>query len=165
MAENKNGQPKLPEGTWAVTKEDKEHIVELGRELTAFILEYAKKQGETFHAKIVAGAFQYFMDVQAQKAKVVGDDILIAQDAMARFNLGDKISEPFTEIEVMVPTKEEQIEAHKKAIEELEKPEQKTEEVKADEEVENASIAPSPASTGGGVESPYKGEEEVDPLA
>jgi hypothetical protein len=92
-------KPNLPDGTWAVTKEDKEAIVKLGRELTKFLLNYAQAQGPMFHTKIVAGGFQYFMDLQNQKAKLIGDDILITQAALEQYSLGNKIDEPFTEVE------------------------------------------------------------------
>lgn len=127
MAEN----PKLPDGTWAVNKEDKELIVDLGRELTKFILNYAKAKGETFHTKIVAGSFQYFMELQNQKAKLVGDDVLITQAALEQYGLGNKIDEPFTEPE---PAPTPVAEVEKVAADDA---------AKKDADVEDASIAPS----------------------
>lgn len=133
-------KPKLPDGTWAVTKEDKEVIVDLGRALTKFILEYARSKGTMFHTKIVAGGFQYFMDLQNQKAKLIGDDILITQAALEQYSLGNKIDEPFTEPE---PTPEE-IEALKKAAE-VRPVDQETmpiEDIVKDADVEGASLTP-----------------------
>jgi hypothetical protein len=139
MPDKKNN--KLPEGTWAVTKEDKEAIVKMGRELTKFVFDYINGLGaKTFHAKIVAGAFQYFMDVQQQKSKLIGDDVVISQVITETYDLGKFVEEPFTEpAPVVIPTKEEKIAALKKEIEVLETPEV---EEKKDTDVENASIAP-----------------------
>lgn len=145
--------PQLPDGTWAVTKEDKEIIVDFGRKLSKFIFDYAKaaaKDGK-FHTKIVAGGFQYFMDMQKQKAALVGDDILIAQVALEQYNLGPKITEPFTDVEeIPEETKEEKIERLKKELAEAEAPEQTDntdplplDEPVSDPEVDDASIAPS----------------------
>lgn len=139
-------KPKLPDGTWAVTKEDKDAIVSFGRELTKFVFDYIAKQNrETFHAKIIAGGFQYFMDIQAQKAKLVGDDVLIAQAAMEKYGLGNKIDEPFVEVEIAEPTKEERIASLKAQLEILERPDEvdRTVDPASDPDVEDASIAPS----------------------
>lgn len=130
--------PKLPEGTWSINAEDKKEIVAFGRELSKFIYGYVKSKGVTrFHTKLVAGAFQYFMDLQTQKAKIVGDDILIAQDTLEKNGLGAEVNEPFDDPEPVVETKEQKIARLKADLEELEKPEPV-----ADPEVEEASITP-----------------------
>lgn len=107
-------KPKLPDQTWSITKEEKKKIVDLGRELTKFIFDYAKKSDGKFHVKIAVGACQYFTDLQRQKAELVGEDLIASQDALERFQLGNMINEPFTEEDIVVPTKEELI-AQKKA--------------------------------------------------
>lgn len=131
--------PKLPEETWSINKEEKEIILDLGRELSKFIFDYAKrKELPTFHLKYVAGAYQYFMEVQRIKTNLLGEDLLITQAAIEHFGLGDKVEEPFQEPDPMViPTKEEQIAALKKQIEDLEKPE-----VVADADIADAMISP-----------------------
>ncbi len=98
--ENKQ-TPKIPEGSWAVTESDKEIIRKFGRELSKFVFEYARAnmiESKFFHLKFVAGAFQYFMDLQTQKSKVVGDDILATQDSIDRYGLGNILVEPFEKI-------------------------------------------------------------------
>lgn len=93
-------QPKLPDGTWSVNKDEKKMIREFGRELTKFILDYAQKNsvaGHFFHTKIVAGGFQYFMEVQNQKAKLVGDDVLVSQATIEKYGLNKLLAEPFEE--------------------------------------------------------------------
>lgn len=137
-------KPNLPDGTWAVTAEDKKEIVSFGRELSKFIFDYIAKLGkDKFHAKIVAGGFQYFMDIQAQKSKLIGDDVVIAQETLEKYSLGNKIDEPFVDVEIVPESKEAKIERLKKEIEILEAPETPV----ADTEVEDASITPS--SNGG----------------
>ena len=101
-----NKQPKIPEGQWAVNENDKEVIRKFGRELSKFVFEYARAnmiESKFFHLKFVAGAFQYFMDLQSQKAKVVGDDILATQDSIDRYGLGAVLTEPFEKIVIEVP--------------------------------------------------------------
>ena len=88
----------LPDGTWAVSKEDKPKIRAFGRKLVEFIRQYAKEEGGgTFHTKLVAGGFQYFMDVQSQLSKLVGDDLVLAAKVLTENALGDKIEEPFAD--------------------------------------------------------------------
>lgn len=128
-------QPEIPEGQWAITKEDKIAILELGRELHKWL--QAKFAGEgTKHIKIVAGSFQYVMDLQSAKAKAVGDDFVIAQEAIGKFNLGDKINEPFAEVlepEEAPETKEQHRERLEKELKLLDQ----------EEEIEGASVPPS----------------------
>ena len=137
-------QPNLPDETWSVNKEEKDIILDFGRKFTKFVFDFAKeKGGKTFHTKLVAGAFQYFMEIQRQKNKLIGDDVLIAQETIERYGLGDKIEEPFQEPEpIVVPTKEEQIAELKKQIEDLEKPEGPIAPAIVDKEVEDAMNSP-----------------------
>lgn len=102
-------KPNLPDQTWAVTKEDKEKIVAFGRELHSFILGYANHHNESgkFHSKIIAGGFEYFFGLQKQKATLIGDDILVSQDAMEKHGLGVFVAEPFVHVEEEVSTEEE----------------------------------------------------------
>lgn len=104
-------KPDLPEGTWAITKEDKKEIQKLGRALHKFLLEYAKTNpiGDKFFPwKIITGAFDYFQQLQSQKVRLVGDDILAVQDLLERYGLASVLQEPFTHVEEPVePAKEE----------------------------------------------------------
>jgi hypothetical protein len=131
---------KLPEGTWSVSKEDKQKIVEMGRAVSEFVFDYINKNGfKTFHVKIAAGAFQYFMDVCGQKEKLIGEDLVICQAVTENYKLGEFIQEPYAEVDIPEPTKEERIAYLKKELEVLET----APEVKKDEDIENAMIAPS----------------------
>lgn len=129
---NKGG---LPDGTFAINQEDKKEIVALGRDLRKFVLEYAAKK-PNFHLKIVAGAFQYFMDIETQKKNLIGDDVALSQRVLAAEGLGTRINEPFNDPEPTPPTIEEQIKFHEEQIASLKK---------KDPEVDAASIAPKPA--------------------
>jgi len=106
-----NKNPNLPEGQWSVTKEEKKVIIDFGRKLTKFVFDYANdnKSNGRFHLKVVAGGFQYFMDLQKQKATVISDDLIIVQDAMSKHNISPELSEPFVEIEIPEETKEQKI--------------------------------------------------------
>lgn len=101
------GQPKnLPEGSWAITKEDKVEIQKFGRELHKFILGYCKTNainGKFFPWKIVTGGFDYFQQLQSQKVKLQGDDLLVTQDMIEKFGLGEFLEEPFTHVEAPAP--------------------------------------------------------------
>lgn len=101
----------LPEGTWAITKEDKKEIQKLGRELHKFLLEYAKANpiGDKFFPwKVITGAFDYFQQLQSQKVRLVGDDVLAVQDLLERYGLASALQEPFTHVEEPTePAKEE----------------------------------------------------------
>ena len=116
-----NQKPNLPEGTWTVNKEDKEKIRAFGRELSKFVFGYAKEHGEgRFHAKLVAGGFQYFMYLQKQKSALIGDDILITDDVIQKTGLGVDLEEPFSDPEPVVPeTKEEKLARLKAEVAEL----------------------------------------------
>lgn len=96
-----NQKPKsdLPEGSWAITKEDKLEIQKFGRELHKFVLGYCKSNaihGKFFPWKIITGGFDYYQQLQSQKVKMAGDDILITQDSIEKYSLGDLLEEPFT---------------------------------------------------------------------
>ena len=96
----------LPEGSWAITKEDKKEIQKLGRELHKFFIQYAKTNaisGKFFPWKIVTGSMDYFQQLQSQKVKLVGDDILAVQDLVERYELGSFLEEPFTHVEAPTP--------------------------------------------------------------
>lgn len=127
-------QPQQPSNDqWPITKDDKVQIQELGRELQKFLGNHFKGK-ESVHVKIVVGAFNYIMDIQSQRTKLVGDDFIIAGKSVAAANLTDKIEEPFTvEPELPEPTVEEKKAALQAEIDALD----------AAEEVADASPAPS----------------------
>ena len=95
----------LPEGSWAITKEDKKEIQKLGRELHKFFIAYAKTNainGKFFPWKIITGSMDYFQQLQGQKVRLVGDDILAVQDLLERYELGSLLEEPFEHVEAPV---------------------------------------------------------------
>lgn len=95
----------LPEGSWAITKEDKKEIQKLGRELHKFFIQYAKANavnGKFFPWKIITGSMDYFQQLQGQKVRLVGDDILAVQDLLERYELGSLLEEPFEHVEAPV---------------------------------------------------------------
>lgn len=108
MNEQKPQNPELPEGTWAITEEDKALIQKFGRALSGFVLEYAKTNGVDgkFHTKTIAGGFEYFMSLQKQKGQLIGDDVLMSQDTMEKYNLGADMVEPFSPAPVVEETPE-----------------------------------------------------------
>lgn len=91
---SQKNNPEVPAGSWPITKEDKANIRELGRELNKFLQAHFSTAG-TVHIKVLAGAFQYVMDLQAQKAKVIGDDFIISQEVIVKYNLSGLVHEPF----------------------------------------------------------------------
>ena len=130
--------PETPDGSWPITKDDKVEIQALGRELVKFFQGYFKDR-DTVHIKILAGSFQYVMELQSQKAKVLGDDFVIAQRAITQYSLAEKIEEPFTlPVEQSI---DEQIDAAEKNLAALK--ERKAVESPEGEEVAEASPAPS----------------------
>lgn len=130
-------KPNLPDGTFTINKDDKKVVVELGKKLRTFLLDFAQEK-KSLHIKIIAGAFQYFMEIEGQKGKLIGDDVALSQEVLVKYGLGDKIEEPFQDgPEVVPPTKEEQIKFHTEAIAKLSAPEP----VK-DADVEAAAIVP-----------------------
>ena len=85
----------MPQDTWPVTKDDKVQIQELGRKLNEFFKkEFANK--DSVHLKIVVGSFNYIMDLQAQRGKLISDDFILAEKAVVSAGLDVKIEEPFT---------------------------------------------------------------------
>lgn len=90
----------VPEGSWAITAEDKPKIREFGRALTSFVENYAKEKKETLEMKIIAGGFQYFVEVQTQLGRILSDDFTLSRKVMAENGLGDKINEPFEDTPV-----------------------------------------------------------------
>lgn len=122
----------MPQDTWPITRDDKVEIQELGRKLQTF-LQGEFKDRERVHIKIVVGAFNYIMDLQTQKTKLIGDDFIVADKSIKAAKLEDRIEEPFmVEPEEPEPTIEEQIAAKEAEIEAL----------KSQQEVDNASPAP-----------------------
>lgn len=108
--------PEMPKDTWSVTAEEKSEIRAFGRELHKFILEYAQKTAKNgrFHAKIMFGGFQYVADIQNQKSKMIGDDILVAKDTIERYGLNEALVEPF-EDEPQAPVPQEETKEMKRA--------------------------------------------------
>jgi len=128
--------PENPQDNWPVTKDDKVQIQALGRDLHKFLNNHFNGK-EAVHVKIVVGAFNYIMDLQSQRTKLVGDDFLIAQRSVAAAKLEDKIEEPFeVEPDLPEPTIEERRAQLNAQLAELD-----TEEV--GEEVADASPSPS----------------------
>lgn len=149
---NPNKKPEMPDQTWSVNKEEKAKIVDLGRKLTNFIFNYAKENMDApgrFHPKIVAGAFQYFQEIQQQKARAVSDDLLIVQSMVAEYDLGKFIDEPFVDVEIPMETKEAKLARLQAEIDELNKP-----------EVE--AVETTPATEEVAVEAETVSEEKVD---
>lgn len=133
-------KPTLPEETWSVNKEEKEQIVELGRRFNKFIMDYIQeKQVKNFHLKLVAGAFQYFMEIQRSRSRLISDDVIILSEVIENYGLAGKIEEPFQEPEpIEVETKEQTIARLRKQLEDLEKSE-----TPVDTDVADAMNAPS----------------------
>lgn len=128
-------KPEMPQDTWPITKDDKVQIRALGRELHKFLNKQFEGK-ESVHVKIVVGAFNYIMDLQTQRTKLVGDDFLVAQKSIQMAGFGDKVEEPFeVEPDLPEPTIEQRREALKQQLAELDKEE-------AGEEVADASPAP-----------------------
>ena len=128
-------QQQAPQDNWPITKDDKVQIQALGRELHKF-LNHQFNGKEAVHIKIVVGAFNYIIDLQTQRTKLVGDDFLIAQKSVSAAKLEDKIEEPFdVEPDLPEPTIEERRAQLQAQLAELD-----TEEV--GEEVADASPAP-----------------------
>ena len=124
--------PQNQDGTWPITRDDKVEIQELGRKLQTF-LQTEFKDREQVHLKIVVGAFNYIMDLQTQKTKLIGDDFIVADKSVKAAKLEDRLEEPFTvEPEEPEPTTEELIAQKKAELAELE----------GQLEVDNASPAP-----------------------
>lgn len=152
--EMRTKKPQLPEREWSVTKEEKEKIVALGRELSKFILDYANKNGNgRFHTKLVAGAFQYWMELTNAKARAAGDDLLIVENTVKEYNLGKGIDEPFVEDEEPVETVAQKRERLSRELEGLPKegedaPQVNVSETAGDPDVDAASIAPSSVPLG-----------------
>lgn len=82
---------------WPISNDDKKIIQDLGRKIHKMLLEYAKENAVngTFHVKYMAGAFQYVEGIMGAKATLVAEDVLILQDTIEKFALGDFIVEPF----------------------------------------------------------------------
>lgn len=99
--------PEMPNETWPITRDDKVVIQDLGRKLNEFLKkEFAGK--ESVHVKIVVGAFNYIMDLQTQKTRLIGDDFVLADKSVKAANLSSRIEEPFTvEPELPEPTIQE----------------------------------------------------------
>lgn len=93
-------KPELPEGTYSVSKEDKEEIRKFGRELNKFIQDYARKNAKgpgMFPFKIIVGGLDYVVQIHQQRASVVRDDYLCSLDEFENKNLFDLLIEPFAE--------------------------------------------------------------------
>lgn len=86
-------KPAMPEGQWSVTADEKKRGRELGRAMTAWLQDHFKGE-KSVHVKILACAFQYIMDLQMQKSHLIGDDFIIAQEAVVAYGLADQLEEP-----------------------------------------------------------------------
>lgn len=104
---------------WPISNDDKKVILDLGRKLHKFILEYAnanKQPNGGFHWKLMAGAFQYVEGVMGQKQAMLAEDVLVLHDTVERYELGNRIEEPFQP--TPAPTVEEMRVAAQKKIDE-----------------------------------------------
>lgn len=152
MNPNQQHQQQMPNDTWPITRDDKVEIQELGRKLQAF-LQGEFKDREQVHLKIVVGAFNYIMDLQTQKTKLIGDDFIVADKSIKAAKLEDRIEEPFTpEPEEPDRTLEEIIAEKQAELAALE----------GQREVDNASPAP---TEGAGPMNDAPAEPAADPLA
>lgn len=141
---SKPANPQLPDGQWTINNEEKAKCLTLGRELHAWLLEKAEKE-KSFHMKYVAGAFQYVMQLAAEKAKAIGDDFKIMQDVIGMYpDLGNKIDEPFSDpVPDAIPeTTEEKKARLRKELELLENGEAAQEAAPAPSENATAPVAP-----------------------
>ena len=146
----KHKQAELPDKTWSVTEQDKEKIRDLGRKLTGFLLEHFKGE-EHVPFKLIIGAFQYVADIQDQKTKALGEDFVIATNAIAQYGLSEQLEEPFGAIPQAPEETKEQKEARlKKLIDDTSAELAALEKgpVAPDADVEAASISPSSAPVG-----------------
>lgn len=100
-------QPKVPEGQFPISAEDKKVIVELGRKVHSLVLDFAKANNGTLHARHVVGACEYLVGLINQKRDLVGYNILLAQKNIEDQNYGNLINEPFNDPEPVPPTLEE----------------------------------------------------------
>lgn len=118
MPINPQGAPQgqMPADTWPITRDDKIEMRDLGRKLTAFLQTYFGDR-ERVHIKIIAGAFNYVMDVQKQKANLIGDDFALSNKFIKNNNLAEQVEEPY-EIEPKV-TIDQKIEAAKAEFDKL----------------------------------------------
>ena len=104
MPGQRKQNPEMPNDTWPITRDDKVQIQELGRKLYEFLQKETAGK-ESVHIKIVVGAFNYIMDLQTQKTRLIGDDFVLADKSVKAANLSGRIEEPFTvEPEVPEPT-------------------------------------------------------------
>lgn len=131
MAGNRN--PEMPADTWPITKDDKVQMRELGRKLNTFLHDHFKDQ-ERVHIKIVVGAFNYIMDMQTQKGKLIADDFVLADKVIKQNKMSERIEEPYEiEPDVVPPTIEERRAELQRQLAELDQ----------QEDIEEASPAPS----------------------
>ena len=111
----------MPQDTWPITKDDKVLMRELGRKLNEFLLDHFK-DSERVHIKLIVGAFQYVMEMQKQKANLVGDDFMLAKKVVDQNDLSTLIEEPFEiEPDLPEPTIEERRNALELQMEDLDK--------------------------------------------
>ena len=127
--QNPGGKNPMPNDTWPITADDKVMIRDLGGKLQSFLADTFKGE-DSVHVKIVVGAFNYIMDLQTQKTKLIGDDYIIADKSVIAAGLTEKIQEPFAPDPVAAEPTIEEKRAHFTA--EL-----------AKLDVEEASVAPS----------------------
>lgn len=123
----------MPDETWSITSAEKDKIREFGRKLNLFIREYFKDE-KSIHLKLIAGGFQYIMQLHNQGAKLIADDFAIANAAVLSFGLAGSLEEPFENIPDPVPPTMEERKAYLEA--ELKK-------LSDEEATLNASPAPS----------------------
>lgn len=95
----------MPEGQWTVTPEERAEIQALGRKLSQWLMAQFSDR-DSVHIKMVAGAFQYVMQLQKEKSTAIGDDFLIAQKAIEEFGISDRVDEPFAPLPTPEPPTE-----------------------------------------------------------
>lgn len=101
-------QPKMPEGTYAITREDKVKIQAFGRKLHAFVIQEVKENPD-FNVKTMYGGIDYLNEIITQKRKLVNEDLGIVFAAIEEKGLVSKLKEPFDPKENDVETPDTKI--------------------------------------------------------
>lgn len=155
---------------WPISNDDKKVIQDLGRLLHKTIMEYAnahKQPNGGFHWKLMAGAFQYVEGVMGQKQAMLAEDVLVLHDTVERYELGNRIEEPFQASPA--PTMEQmRAEAEKKMADakaELDMLDAAAAPAVEEKPVSNADATPEAATAKDPVLSPIQPGDEKGPVA
>lgn len=134
-------KPQLPDGSYAITREDKLKIQAFGRKLHALVIQESKENPD-FQVKIMYGGIDYLNEIITQKRKLANESLTLVQKMMEEGELHNKLEEPFS-------------------------PEPETPEV-PDAKILDAAVAPSAGPEIAGIPSPMQpniegvGEEDED---